>query len=97
MKTEHDNNLYHPVLLFETEILLCVTYKQYARHTNNIDAGTEGAFRMTDTRPGATPASESGILEVFHAGAWGTLCNGDFGILEVCSSPQAQYMDAPHP
>ena len=44
---------------------------------------------MTDTRPGATPDSESGILEVFHAGAWGTLCEGGFGILKVRSSPQA--------
>eukprot|EP00892_Ulva_mutabilis_P007288 jgi/Ulvmu1/4931/UM204_0002.1 len=43
---------------------------------------TEGEFRLTDTSPGATPDSESGILEVFHAGAWGTLCRGDFGILE---------------
>eukprot|EP00892_Ulva_mutabilis_P007291 jgi/Ulvmu1/4934/UM204_0006.1 len=42
----------------------------------------EGEFRLTDTSPEATPDSESGILEVFHAGAWGTLCSGDFGILE---------------
>ena len=51
---------------------------------------------MTDTSPGATPDSESGILEVFHAGAWGTLCEGDFGVLEVRSSPQAYYMPNTH-
>ena len=49
---------------------------------------------MTDTSPGATPDSESGILEVFHAGAWGTLCDGDFGVLEVRCSPPAWSM--PH-
>ena len=47
------------------------------------DAGTEGSFRLTGTSSGDSSDSESGILEVFHAGAWGTLCNGDFGILEV--------------
>ena len=47
---------------------------------------------MTDTSPGATPNSESGILEVFHAGAWGTLCDGDFGPLEVRCFPHAWYM-----
>ena len=46
-------------------------------------AGTEGAFRLSGTVEGATPDSESGILEVFHAGAWGSLCEGDFGIADV--------------
>eukprot|EP00892_Ulva_mutabilis_P005899 jgi/Ulvmu1/3681/UM017_0097.1 len=44
---------------------------------------TEAEYRLSDITPGATPESESGVLEVFHAGAWGTLCRGDFGILEV--------------
>ena len=48
-------------------------------------SGTEGEFRVTDIRPEATPDLESGILEVFHAGAWGTVCSGNFGFLDVCS------------
>lgn len=62
---------------------------QRLRQTHAIDAGSEGAFRITDTSPGATPDSESGVLEVFHAGAWGTLCEGDFGDMEVRCFPQA--------
>ena len=77
------------MVLVETELVSCVTYKRYIRQASIFDAGTEGAFRMTDTSPGATPDSESGILEVFHAGAWGTLCEGDFGVLEVRCSPPA--------
>ena len=48
-------------------------------------AGAEGSFRLTDTRPGATPDSESGTLEVFHAGAWGTICSDAVGIPDVCA------------
>lgn len=59
------------------------------RQTSYFDAGAEGSFRMTDTAPGPTPDSQSGILEVFHAGAWGTICDGDFGILGVSGLPQA--------
>ena len=51
----------------------------------SLSAGTEGAFRLSGTTEGATPDSESGILEVFHAGAWGSLCEGDFGIAAVCA------------
>lgn len=41
---------------------------------SNVAAGTEGAFRMTNMSAGGVPGSESGVLEVFHAGAWGTIC-----------------------
>lgn len=37
-------------------------------------AGTEGAFRLGNKTAGATAGAESGFLEVFHAGAWGTVC-----------------------
>ena len=53
-------------------------------------AGDESAVRLTDTEVGATPGSESGILEVFHAGAWGTVCRGDLGFLQVC--PRCCYI-----
>lgn len=33
--------------------------------------GTEGALRLS--------SGSSGLLEVFHAGAWGTVCDDDFG------------------
>lgn len=42
-------------------------------------------MRLTNITMGNTAGSESGILEIFHAGAWGTLCDGEFGILEVCA------------
>lgn len=29
---------------------------------------------------GNDPAAGVGILEIFHAGAWGTVCNGDPGM-----------------
>ena len=43
----------------------------------------EGAFRRTNVTDGAGTGAESSILEVFHAGAWGTVCDGSFGISEV--------------
>ena len=46
-------------------------------------AGEEGALRLTDVVAGGFPGLESGILEIFHAGAWNTLCNGDFRFFEV--------------
>ena len=42
-------------------------------------AGTEGAIRLADVRKDASINSTSGVLEIFHAGAWGTFCDGDFG------------------
>ena len=43
-------------------------------------AGLEGSLRLTDGGDGDiqnSPADGVGILEIFHAGAWGTVCNGD--------------------
>ena len=45
--------------------------------------GTEGAVRLTNITTEGTPGSASGVLEIFHAGAWGTICDGSFGILQV--------------
>lgn len=54
-------------------------------------AGVEGSLRLTDGGDDDNdPASGLGVLEIFHAGAWGTVCNGD---------PQApsadDYVDSP--
>lgn len=46
-------------------------------------AGTEGAIRLTDTTAGGSAGTESGVLEVFHAGAWGSVCSGDLGFFQV--------------
>ena len=41
-------------------------------------SGQEGALRLTDE--GAdTSATGTGVLEIFHAGAWGTVCDSDAG------------------
>lgn len=37
-------------------------------------AGIEGDFRLVNKTEGATAGAESGVLEVFHAGAWGSVC-----------------------
>eukprot|EP00892_Ulva_mutabilis_P007276 jgi/Ulvmu1/4920/UM202_0005.1 len=38
------------------------------------EAGQEGALRLTSTGGGANATPGTGILEIFHAGAWGTVC-----------------------
>lgn len=41
-----------------------------------MNAGTEGDLRLVGGGiDGNHPAAGVGILEVFHAGAWGTICN----------------------
>lgn len=44
---------------------------------NNIrwnDAGAEGAIRLTGGGGSDDPAAGLGVFEIFHAGAWGTVC-----------------------
>eukprot|EP00892_Ulva_mutabilis_P007858 jgi/Ulvmu1/5444/UM223_0005.1 len=36
--------------------------------------GEEGALRLVDAATGEPSLSDEGVLEVFHAGAWGTFC-----------------------
>ena len=36
----------------------------------------EGALRLTGTEEGPQPGSVTAVLEIFHAGAWGTVCEG---------------------
>ena len=51
-------------------------------------------MRLSNKVMGATAGSELGILEIFHAGAWGTICNGSSGIPEVCQQPGGVGMAA---
>lgn len=44
------------------------------------DAGTEGALRLTEDGAGGGTDPAVGVLEVFHAGAWGTVCEGERGL-----------------
>ena len=37
-------------------------------------AGEEGALRLTDGGNGDSGDPQRGILEIFHAGAWGSVC-----------------------
>lgn len=46
--------------------------------------GVEGALRLTDTVAGVSADVQSGILEIFHAGAWGTICLGPSTYIMVC-------------
>ena len=41
-----------------------------------VSPGVEGAVRMVGSVEGAEAGSATGVLEIFHAGAWGTLCEG---------------------
>lgn len=46
--------------------------------TADVFSGTEGDIRLVGASvDGNDPAAGVGILEIFHAGAWGTVCNGD--------------------
>eukprot|EP00892_Ulva_mutabilis_P011614 jgi/Ulvmu1/8825/UM049_0005.1 len=56
------------------------------------EPGVEGAFRLTSRSAGAVPGAESGILEVFHAGAWGSICDGDFGVTSVTADVACRGM-----
>lgn len=40
-----------------------------------LHAGQEGAFRLVNGETNADVAY--GVPQIFHAGAWGTLCDGD--------------------
>jgi len=55
-------------------------------------AGQEGALRLVgtgDDRGGADDAA--GILEIFHAGAWGTVCDSNPGFVEPSYYVYADY------
>lgn len=43
-------------------------------------AGEEGALRLTDGGDSSRTSSGSGVLEIFHAGAWGTICEADVSL-----------------
>lgn len=55
-------------------------------HCAQFGTGVEEAVRLTNTAAGVTADVESGILEIFHAGAWGTLCLNRKRRIEVCCS-----------
>eukprot|EP00892_Ulva_mutabilis_P004965 jgi/Ulvmu1/2840/UM144_0005.1 len=40
------------------------------------ESGEEGALRLVDGGNGDNPAGGIGVLEIFHAGAWGSMCDG---------------------
>lgn len=43
---------------------------------HTVITGVEGDVRLTDGGHSDDPTAGVGVLEVFHAGAWGTVCNG---------------------
>ena len=45
-------------------------------------AGEEGALRLTDGGGGDSSTPGVGVAEIFHAGAWGTICEGGFELAE---------------
>lgn len=52
----------------------CRSCSALLRPTGGMFTGQEGAIRLTD---GGTPDNATagvGVLEIFHAGAWGTVC-----------------------
>ena len=71
----------------QTHLLLhqCITLGLhfFLRCTHGCTTGTEGDFRLGNKTSGASEGAESGFLEVFHAGAWGTLCDGVPGFVMV--------------
>ena len=46
--------------------------KGFLRHRS----GEEGALRIIDASTDIVTDTGTGILEIFHAGSWGTFCNG---------------------
>ena len=51
-----------------------------------VGAGMEGSLRLTtfgDDDTDNDPEAGVGVLEVFHAGAWGTICNGEPRSLDI--------------
>eukprot|EP00892_Ulva_mutabilis_P012290 jgi/Ulvmu1/9433/UM051_0061.1 len=65
---------------FEGLMIACVA---------DAEPGEEGALRLTEAGSEDDPAAGIGVLEIFHAGAWGTLCDVegsfDFGNRQVVS------------
>ena len=74
------------------------------QHAPPRPAGEERALRLTDGGDGGATSEGRGVLEIFHAGAWGTFCKGagafgtyDYGppLTEVCLSELACSSSAP--
>ena len=52
----------------------------YGMHADGPEEGTLRLRGQTETGD-----QVSGVLEIFHAGAWGTVCDGGFNFVEVVS------------
>eukprot|EP00892_Ulva_mutabilis_P005585 jgi/Ulvmu1/3399/UM016_0015.1 len=64
----------------ELIVMLCRARREHLQHhkqhNRDMHAGQEGQIRLVQTSSDGS-GSFSGILEIFHAGAWGTLCDRD--------------------
>lgn len=54
-------------------------------------AGEEGALRLTDSGNGATITAGEGVLEIFHAGAWGSVCAAEQDIPAFRTPPPSPF------
>lgn len=53
--------------------------------------GHEGDLRLIEDEPG-DPDVAAGILEIFHAGAWGTVCNSNPTFLDPALDDYLDYL-----